>query len=210
MSPGRIWLAELVGTFILVFAGTGAIVIDAASGGRIAHVGLALTFGLVVLAMIYTLGEISGAHLNPAVSVGFASAGRMPASRVPLYISAQFIGALLASGALLLFPTSASPPAGSPWPSLGLELILTWILMLGILRVSTGARAKGINAGLCVGAIIALEAVFGGPRPLAPALVSGHLQSFWVYLLGPLAGAVLAFPTCLCLSEPECCSRTCG
>lgn len=222
VSPRQVWFAELVGTFALVFVGTGAIIVDGVSGGKITHVGIALTFGLVVLAMIYTLGDVSGAHLNPAVTLGFAAAGRMPPGRVPLYISAQCLGALLASGALrALFPTSASLgetlPTGTPLQSFGLELLLTWLLMLAILRVSTGAKEKGITAGICIGAVIALEALFGGPisgasmnpaRSLAPALVSGHLQALWVYMAAPVLGAFLAFPTCAGMSAPGCCGRS--
>src|SRR3954469_14125996 len=136
------YLAELFGTFALVFAGTGAIVIDDVSGGTVTHVGVALTFGLVVLAMIYTLGDVSGANLNPAVTLGFWFAGRFPAGQVAAYVSSQIVGAMAASGALrALFPNhgnlGSTLPAGTEMQSFVLELILTFLLMFVILNVST-------------------------------------------------------------------------
>ena len=200
--------AELFGTFILVFAGTGAVVANDVSGGRVTHVGVALTFGLVVLALVYALGEISGAHFNPAVTLGFTAAGRFPLRDVPGYLVAQALGAFAASGVLhLLFPAHGSlgstSPAGPPLQSFFLEVVLTWILMLVVLRISTGAREKGITAGIAVGAVIGLEALFAGPicgasmnpaRSLAPAIVSGNWSHLWIYLTAPLLGALLAIP----------------
>ena len=153
-------MAELIGTFALVFAGTGAIVINETSGGAVTHVGVALTFGLVVLAMIYSVGDISGAHLNPAVTLGFVAARRFPLGSAMGYIASQCVGAFSASGVLrLLFPQNATlgttVPAGSAIQSFVLELILTAILMFTILGVSTGAAEKGITAGIVVGAVIA-------------------------------------------------------
>ncbi len=212
--------AELMGTFCLVFAGTGAIVIDGVSGGAVSHVGVALTFGLIVLAMIYALGDISGAHLNPAVTIGFCTARRFPASSVLPCVLSQCAGALLASFVLrVLFPQSATLgatiPTGSSTQSFVLEFILTWMLMLVILNVSTGAKEKGITAGIAIGGVIALEALFAGPicgasmnpaRSLAPALVSLHLSSLWIYLLTPTLGAVAAVFACRCIREDGCCS----
>ncbi len=212
--------AEVFGTFALVFAGTGAIVINQVSGGAITHVGVALTFGLVVLAMIYTVGEISGAHLNPAVTLGFWAARRLPGKSVPPYLLSQSVGALLASVTLrLLFPDNAllggTQPAGPVYQSFVLEFILTALLMFVILNVSTGAKEKGITAGIAVGAVIALEAMFAGPicgasmnpaRSLAPAIVSGHLENIWVYLAAPLLGAGAAVLSCRCVQEQGCCS----
>jgi aquaporin Z len=209
-------LSELLGTFILVFAGTGAIVINDVSGGVIGHAGIALTFGLVVMAMIYTFGDVSGAHLNPAVTLGFAFAGRFEWKNIPGYVLAQIAGALAASGVLrLLFPTheklGATLPAGSAMQSFVLELILTVILMLAILRVSTGAKEKGITAGIAIGGIIALEAMFAGPicgasmnpaRSLAPAIVSGHLEHLWIYLTATVLGALAAVPLAR-MTKPE-------
>jgi len=212
--------AEFLGTFALVFAGTGAIVINEVSGGAVTHVGIALTFGLVVLAMIYAVGDISGAHLNPAVTLGFWAAHRFPGREVPAYVFSQLAGALAASGALrFLFPKSewlgATLPAGSPMQSFVLELILTGLLMFVILNVSTGAKEKGITAGVAVGAVIALEAMFAGPicgasmnpgRSLAPAIVSGHWEHLWIYLAAPVIGAVAAVGACRCVQEEGCCS----
>lgn len=212
--------AEFLGTFGLVFAGTGAIIINDVSGGGVTHVGVALTFGLVVLAMIYTFGDISGAHMNPAVTLGFFVARRLPGAMVLPYIVSQLLGALAASGLLrLLFPSSAtlgaSLPAGSEMQSFILEVVLTFFLMLVILSVSTGAKEKGMTAGIAVGAVIALEAMFAGPisgasmnpaRSLAPALVSPHVASLWIYLTAPVVGALLAVPACCAIREPGCCS----
>ena len=213
------YASEFLGTFGLVFAGTGAIVIDQVTGGTITHVGIALTFGLIVLAMIYSFGDISGAHLNPAVTVGFWVAGRFPAPQVVPYILSQCAGALLASGLLrYLFQANktlgATSPAGSPMQSFILEFILTLLLMLVVLSVSTGAKEKGITAGIAVGAIIALEAMFAGPicgasmnpaRSLAPAAVSGSVKYLWIYLAAPVAGAVVATFACRCVRQHGCC-----
>ena len=157
---GKKLIAEFLGTFCLVFAGTGAIVIDSVTGGAVSHVGVALTFGLIVLAMIYTIGDISGAHINPAVTIGFFAARRFEAGCVVPYVVSQCAGALVASVVLrFLFPQSATlgatMPAGSAMQSFVLEMILTALLMFVILSVSTGAREKGITAGIAVGAVIA-------------------------------------------------------
>jgi aquaporin Z len=211
--------AEFIGTFGLVFAGTGAIVIDQVSGGAITHVGIALTFGLIVVAMIYCFGDVSGAHLNPAVTIGFCAARRFPLREVPGYVGAQVTGALAASGLLrALFPNDAklgaTLPAGAEYQSLILEVVLTFFLMLVVLSVSTGAKEKGITAGIAVGAVIALEAMFAGPicgasmnpaRSLAPAAVSGHWEHLWIYLVAPVIGALLAVPACCAVREPDCC-----
>jgi aquaporin Z len=208
--------AEFLGTFALVFAGTGAIVINEVSGGTVTHVGVALTFGLVVLAMIYTFGEISGAHLNPAVTLGFFAAKRFDRRELAPYIASQVAGAICASLVLrLLFPENASLgatlPKGPPFQSFVLEFLLTFILMLVILRVSTGAKEKGITAGIAVGSVIALEAMFAGPicgasmnpaRSLAPALVSRHAEHLWIYLIGTIAGSALAVPVNRLLGPP--------
>ena len=209
-------LAEFLGTFILVFAGTGAIVINQLTGGVIGHAGIALTFGLVVLAMIYTFGDISGAHLNPAVTIAFAAAGRFPWKEVPLYLGSQLAGAFAASGLLkFLFPgpgtLGSTLPAGSASQSFVLEVILTAILMLVILSVSTGSKEKGITAGIAIGAVVGLEAMFAGPicgasmnpaRSLAPALVSGHLEHRWRYPAATVLGALLAGPLCPAVRGP--------
>jgi aquaporin Z len=211
--------AEFVGTFALVFAGTGAIVINDVSGGTVSHVGVALTFGLIVLAMIYAVGDVSGAHLNPAVTLGFFAARRFEAHYIVPYIVSQCAGALLASVTLhLMFPENATLgatlPAGGPIQSFVLEAILTFLLMFVILCVSTGSKEKGVLAGVAVGSVIALEALFAGPisgasmnpaRSLAPALVSMRLESLWVYLTAPVLGACAGVLACRCVQEPGCC-----
>ncbi|MDX1952989.1 MAG: aquaporin, partial [Verrucomicrobiota bacterium] len=151
--------AEFFGTFILLFAGTGAVIINEVSGGVVSHVGIAIVFGLVVLAMIHAFGDVSGAHLNPAVTIGFAFANRMQWKEVPSYLLSQLAGAFSASVVLrMLFPGSqtlgSTLPAGSAGQSFILEMILTFILMLVVLNVSTGAKEKGITAGIAVGAVI--------------------------------------------------------
>lgn len=212
-------VAEAIGTFCLVFAGTGAIIIDEATRGTVSHVGVALTFGLVVLAMIYSVGDISGAHLNPAVTLGFFVARRFEARLVLPYIASQIIGAIAASAVLhFLFPLNvllgATLPLGSSLQSFVLELILTCILMFVILSVSTGANEKGITAGIAIGGVIALEALFAGPicgasmnpaRSLAPALMSWHLEHLWIYLAAPVIGAIVAVVSCRCVREKGCC-----
>jgi aquaporin NIP len=222
MITGQIkkYIGEFVGTFALVFAGTGAIVINEISGGAVTHVGVAITFGLIVLAMIYTVGDVSGAHLNPAVSLGFYAARRFAGRELVPYIASQCAGAFAASGMLrLLFPQNellgTTLPTGSATQSFFLELILTTVLMLVILSVSIGAAEKGITAGIVVGAVIALEAMFAGPisgasmnpaRSLAPAVVSGHLSSLWLYVVAPLIGGLVGVFGCRLIRENGCCS----
>lgn len=198
-------LSEFLGTFFLVFVGTGAIVVNDVSGGALTHLGVSLVFGLVVMAMIYALGEISGAHLNPAVSCGFFLAGRLAGRDLLPYIASQLGGALAASGLLRsLFPAhgtlGATLPSGIPMQSFALEFVMSFLLMFVILAVSTGAKEKGTIAGIAVGGVVALEALFGGPisgasmnpaRSLGPALVSGDLHSLWIYLTAPLLGAAI-------------------
>ncbi len=213
----RKYVAEALGTFALVFAGTGAIVINDVSGGAITHVGIALTFGLVVMSMIDSLGDVSGAHFNPAVTLGFWTAGRFPASEVLPYVTSQCVGALVASGLLRgLFlkhaTLGATLPADTWWQSFVLEVLLTAILMFVILNVSTGAKEKGIMAGAAIGAVVAFEAMFAGPicgasmnpaRSLAPAIFSGHLEHLWVYLAAPCLGSVLAVFAATCVRDPQ-------
>jgi len=207
-EPMRKYVAEAAGTFAVVFAGTGAIVINDVSNGTITHVGIASTFGLVVMAMIYAVGEVSGAHLNPAVTVGFILARRLPVRYALPYILSQLAGAFTASGVLrFLFPShrtlGATVPAGSDLQSFVLEAILTAILMFVILSVSSGAKEKGLIAGIAVGGVIAFEAMFAGPicgasmnpaRSLAPAVVSGQFRSLWIYLIAPIIGAASCAP----------------
>src|ERR1700761_6414618 len=204
----RKYTAELIGTFILVFCGTGAIIIDQESKGGVGHTGIAITFGLVVMSLIYALGDISGAHFNPAVSIAFTVAKKFPAKYLVPYIFSQLSGAVLASVILrLLFPHNellgATIPAGTALQSFILEFILTFFLMLVIINVATGSKEQGIIAGLAIGSVVLLEAMFAGPicgasmnpaRSFAPALVSGHLEYVWVYLLATPLGAIAAIP----------------
>jgi aquaporin NIP len=200
------YFAEFLGTFALVFCGTGAIIVDKQIGGGISLVGIAITFGLIVAAMIYALGSISGAHMNPAVTVAFVIARRFPAKEVLPYAISQVLGAFLASGILkLMFPESnglgTTLPSGPPLQSFFMEVILTFILMLVIIHVATGSKEQGMFAGIAVGSVVCLEAICGGPvcgasmnpvRSLAPAIVSGQTGYLWIYLTAPFIGALLA------------------
>ena len=214
------YAAEAIGTFFLVFAGTGAIVVNDVSNGAITHVGIAITFGLIVLAMIQAIGDVSGAHINPAVTIAFFVARQFDAKEVVPYIVSQLAGAFAASGLLRMMFTDhsnlgATLPAGSWGQSFVFEVVLTFMLMFVILNVSTGAKEKGIMAGAAIGSVVALEAMFAGPicgasmnpaRSIAPAVVSGELSHFWVYLAAPVIGALLAVPGCRCVQHEGCCS----
>ncbi len=200
------YLAEFIGTFALVFCGTGAITINEVTNGAVTHVGIAITFGLIVMAMIYALGEVSGAHLNPAVTIAFTVNKNFPAKEVLPYILSQAAGAFAASFILqFLFPGSiflgATLPSGNDMQSFVLEIILTFFLMLVILQVATGSKEQGMFAGLAIGSVVLLEAMFAGPicgasmnpvRSLAPAIVSNHQQHLWVYITAPVIGALAA------------------
>ena len=222
MQKRSIFVAEAVGTYALVLAGTGAIIINDLYGGALGHLGIALVFGMVVMAMIYAVGEISGAHFNPAVTLGFVAAKRLPPAEAPLFITAQLSGALLASASLWALlpehPTmGATLPAGSQGQSFGFEIILTAILMFVILCVSTGAKEKGISAGAAIGATVGLEALFAGPvtgasmnpaRSIAPALFAGEFEDLWIYIGAPIIGALVAVFICRHVhdcDDGECC-----
>jgi aquaporin Z len=219
MKGGKKYAAEFIGTFALVFAGTGAIIINDVTGGAVTNVGVGLTFGMIVLTMIYAVGDVSGAHFNPAVTLGFFAARRLKGKIILPYVVSQLSGALAASLLLrALFPQhptlGATAPSGPALQSLILEIILTALLMFVILNVSTGARERGITAGIAVGAVIALEALFAGPicgasmnpaRSFAPALVSQHLANLWIYVVAPVTGALIAVIRCRCVRK-DCCS----
>ncbi len=174
--------------------------------GVVTHVGVAITFGFVVMSLIYALGDISGAHMNPAVSIAFVVAKRFPIKELLPYIIAQILGATLASGTLkLLFPENeflgATLPAGSQLQSFVLEVLLSFFLMFVIINVATGSKEVGMFAGLAIGSVVLLEAMFAGPicgasmnpaRSIGPAIVSGHTEHLWIYLTAPVAGAVPA------------------
>lgn len=213
--------AEFLGTFILVFAGTGAIVFDSANPGKIGHIGIALSFGLVVMAMVYAVGSVSGAHLNPAVTLGLWRAKLVPGRDVPRFLLAQFAGAFAASGLLaLMFPEhatlGATLPTGPPWHSFVLEIWLTAVLLFVILAVVVAKPEVQSLGGVIVGGVIALEALFAGPisgasmnpaRSLAPAVLSGSFEHLWIYLTAPVVGALIAVPTCAAIQAPGCCSK---
>jgi aquaporin NIP len=200
------YLAEFTGTFVLVFCGTGASIVDETGHGVVTHVGVAVTWGLVVMAMIYTFGEKSGAHFNPAVTLAFAVQKTFPFSQLLPYILSQASGAICASFVLkTLFPASkylgATLPSGTAAQSWIMEAFLTLFLMLTVFSVSERGREKGLLAGLAVGAVVLLEAMFAGPvsgasmnpaRSLAPALASGSLSNVWIYLTAPVAGSLFA------------------
>lgn len=200
------YLAECIGTFFLVFCGTGAIVINQETNGMVSHVGVAITFGLIVMAMIYTFGNISGAHLNPAVTIGLLISKKFPLKETLPYLFFQAIGAFMASFVLkLLFPENlflgATLPSGSEIQSFVLELILTLLLMLTILSFSNAEKEKNNLAGIIIGGVVLLEALFAGPicgasmnpiRSISPAFVSGHFEHVWLYIVAPIAGSVLA------------------
>lgn len=201
-------LTELLGTFTLVFCGTGAIITNQQYGGVVTHVGVAITFGLIVMSLIYSFGNISGAHFNPAVSIAFTFAGRFPLKLLPGYIISQIAGAVIASFVLkFLFASNlllgATMPAGTEIQSFILELILTFFLMLVIVNVAVGSKEQGMFAGLAIGSVVGLEAMFAGPvcgasmnpaRSIGPAIVSGHLEHLWIYIAAPVLGAVFAVP----------------
>ena len=197
-------VAEAIGTFALVFAGCGAVMVDAKTH-QLGHVGVAISFGLVIMFGIYAVGHISGAHFNPAVTFAFALTRHFPWPRTVAYWSAQLVGALLAAALLRaslgnIADTGATLPSGSQWQSFLWELVMSAFLMFVILAVATDTRAVGEAAALAIGGTIALDAMFGGPisgasmnpaRSLAPALVSGNLHALWIYLLAPVLGAAL-------------------
>ena len=209
----------------MVFCGCGAMTINEVTGGSISHVGVAITWGLIVMAMIYAYGEISGAHFNPAVTFGFAIAKKFPWIEVPKYIISQAAGAFLAIAILwVLFPESTSfghtyPMDGfAPYKAFILELLLTFFLMVVIINVSTGSKEIGTLAAIAVGGVILLEAMFAGPvtkasmnpiRSLAPGIISGQMEHLWLYLTAPFIGAFLAVKSCKLVKGNDCCDEDC-
>lgn len=200
------YVAEVIATFFLIFCGTGAMVINVESGGVISHLGVATAWGLVVMIMIFAYGRVSGAHMNPAVTLTLVLLKLHPKKELLPYFGAQLIGALLASITLrLLFPENeflgASLPQGSVWQSFVLEFILTFMLMIVILLTSQGRRIEQYFAPIAIGMTVGLEALFAGPiskasmnpfRSLAPAVVSGHTEHLWLYLVATTLGALAA------------------
>ncbi|MDG1743410.1 MAG: aquaporin [Polaribacter sp.] len=217
------YISEFIGTFAMIFCGTGAMTINEVTGGDVTHVGIAMTWGLIVMAMIYAFGETSGAHFNPAVSIAFAYAKKFSWREVPKYILAQILGAFSASLILwFLFPSSeilgATISTVDVWRAFVLEFLLTFFLMVVIINVSTGSKEIGVVAGIAIGAVVLLEAMFAGPitnasmnpaRSIAPAFVSGNLQHLWMYIIAPILGALLAVVSCKMVKEENCCDEKC-
>jgi len=203
----------------MIFCGTGAMTINEVTGGEVTHVGIGITWGLIVMAMIYAFGETSGAHFNPAVTIAFAYAKKFAWKEVPKFIIAQVLGAFAASLLLLfLFPTSdflgSTIPTIDVWRAFVLELLLTFFLMVVIINVSTGSKEMGIIAGIAVGGVVMLEALFAGPitnasmnpaRSIAPNIVSGNVRNLWLYILAPILGALLAVLSCKLIKDDNCC-----
>ena len=217
------YIYEFIGTFAMIFCGTGAMTINEITGGDVTHVGIGITWGLIVMAMIYAFGEISGAHFNPAVSIAFAYAKKFSWKEVPKYIFFQVAGAFAASLLLMwLFPKSellgATIPSVDVWRAFVLELILTFFLMVVIINVSTGSKEIGMMAGIAIGSVVLLEALFAGPitnasmnpaRSLAPNIVSGNIKGLWLYILAPIIGALLAVVSCKFVKHENCCDEEC-
>ena len=217
------YISEFIGTFAMIFCGTGAMTINEVTGGDVTHVGIGITWGLIVMAMIYAFGEISGAHFNPAVSIAFAYAKKFSWKEVPKYIFFQVAGAFAASLLLMwLFPKSellgATIPTVDVWRAFVLELILTFFLMVVIINVSTGSKEVGMMAGIAIGSVVLLEALFAGPitnasmnpaRSLAPNIVSGNIKGLWLYILAPIIGALLAVVSCKFVKHENCCDEKC-
>jgi aquaporin NIP len=215
------YISEFIGTFSMIFCGTGAMTVNEVTGGEVTHVGIAITWGLIVMAMIYAFGETSGAHFNPAVTIAFAFAKKFAWKEVPKYITAQILGAFAASLVLwFLFPASetlgATIPTVDVWRAFVLELLLTFFLMVVIINVSTGSKEMGIIAGIAVGGVVLLEAMFAGPitnasmnpaRSIAPNIVSGNIEGLWLYILAPIIGAILAVVSCRLIKEDNCCDE---
>ena len=215
--------SELIGTFAMIFFGCGAMAVNEVNEGILTHPGVAIVWGLVVMVMIYAFAEISGAHFNPAVTVAFAFAKKFKWREVPAYITAQLVGAIMACVFLkYLFPESvyigATIPTITPIKAFLLEFILTYFLILVIINVSTGSKEIGPIAGIAIGSVILLEAMFAGPltkasmnptRSLAPALVTGNLSHIWLYLSAPFVGGVFAVWSCRLLKTEGCCDQKC-
>lgn len=199
-------VAEAIGTFMLVFIGPGAAAVEAWGHGSVTPVGVALAFGFAIVAGVYALGHISGAHFNPAVTAGFWLGRRFPIADVLPYVAAQVVGALSAALLLrVLLGASANAAATVPRigvvPAFTVEVVLTFFLMLVIMAVATDARVAGPVAGLAVGLTVAFDALMGGPltgasmnpaRSFGPALATGTWVGHWIYWLGPFVGATLA------------------
>jgi len=198
--------AEGIGVFALVFAGCGAIVAEAQHPGTLGTVGISLVFGLTIMAMVYATGHLSGAHLNPAVTIAFAFTRHLPGVEALAYFVAQLAGALAAAGLLAAIWPSEPAALGTTLPTVGIgsalayEAVLTTFLMFVIMAVATDTRAVGAAAAIAIGGTVGLDALFGGPitgasmnpaRSIGPALVTGETDDLWLYVVAPIAGAIL-------------------
>jgi aquaporin NIP len=200
------YLSEFLGTFILLFVGTGAVIVNQQTNGALGLQGIAAVWGFAIIALVYAFGDISGTHINAAVTIAFAADKRFEWKEVPPYLLSQFAGAILASILLhFLFPNDktlgATFPSGTEMQSFILEVVMMFILMMIILRVSTGAKEKGITAGIAIGGTVWFLVLFGGPisgtslnpgRSLAPAIIIQDFHCIWIYLLAPVVGSLLA------------------
>ena len=204
-SLARRCLAEAFATFALVFAGCGAIVLDSERGGSLGATGIAAVFGLVIMAMIYATGHLSGAHINPAVTIAFTAARHFPIRDAAAYVPAQLGGAVAGAALLRLVWEGTPANLGATVPSVGTgaalvyEFILTLLLMFVITAVATDTRAVGAAAAIAIGGAVALDSLFGGgvtgasmnpARSFGPALLASEWTDFWVYIVGPVAGAL--------------------
>lgn len=199
-------LAEALAAFALVFAGCGAVIANTTSPGALGGFGVAAAFGLVIMAMIYATGHLSGAHINPAVTIAFTLTRHFPVKDAAAYVVAQLAGATAAAFVLLAAWPAEPAALGATVPSVGTgtallyETLLTAFLMFVIVAVATDTRAVGAAAAIAIGGTVGLDALFGGPitgasmnpaRSFGPALASGTWTDFWIYLAGPVAGAAL-------------------
>ncbi len=212
------YLAEALGTFALVFAGPGSAAVNAASGGGVTGVGIGMSFGLIVMAMIFALGHISGCHINPAVTIAFRAIGRISTRRAALFIVAQLVGAVLAGLAIIAIVGHAGD-AGATTPhikgassALWSEIILTFFLVFVIFAVATDERAQGAFAAIAIGGYVGFAATGWGPvanasmnpaRSFGPAVAANVWEAHWVYWVGPIAGALLAAAVYELMREPH-------
>lgn len=211
-------LSEFLGTFGLVLTGCGAIVVNQISDGAIGHLGICTIFGLIVMSMVYAFGDVSGAHINPAVTIAFWLSGRFPLKEVGPYIAAQCVDSVTACAFIhFLFPEDttylgATLVSDTVSQAFWFEVVITFLLMLIIIMVATGSKEVGTLAGIAIGAAVAVLALLAGPitgasmnpaRSLGPALVSGHLENIWVYVAAPIIGAALAVPVSNMVKGPQ-------
>lgn len=217
------YIAEFIGTFCLVFCGCGAIVVHQLFPEAVDNTSIAIVFGLIVIAMIYAFGEISGAHINPAVTIAFWFAKKFPFKDVPYYIFAQILGGILACTILkLMFPEidnyGVTNPAFNWQSTFVMEIILSFILMLVIINVSTGSKEVGVVAGIAIGFTVLVDAMFGGPisgasmnpaRSIAPAIMSQDLTNLWIYIVAPIIGMLFAVISCKFVKDDNCCKEGC-